>query len=127
MVGSPSSDRKRPRHGGTGDSPGPLTSGGLEAWPESSRKIHCERNRSYSAFAICASWRTLFHEAKSPACFHSFKSVDKLRSIKDANEPVQGIRSVSRAGRIVLFEDAPSVLDRLYYGLLIRVRHDTRL
>jgi hypothetical protein len=69
----------------------------------------------------------LFHKAKSPALFHSIESVDNLISIEDRDEPVHRTRGVAWAWPDVFSEDAPGILHRSQYGLLISVVHGTRL
>ena len=70
----------------------------------------------------------LFHKAKSPAPFHSIESVDNLIPIEDRDKPVHRTRGVPWASwRDVFSEDAPGILHRSQYSLLISVVHGTRL
>ena len=63
----------------------------------------------------------------SPAPFHSIESVDNLISIEDRDEPVHRTRGVAWAWPDVFSEDAPGILHRSQYSLLISVVHGTRL
>ena len=63
----------------------------------------------------------------SPAPFHSIESVDNLISIEDRDEPVHCLRGVKWTWRVVISEDAPGILHRSQYSLLIRVVHGARL
>ena len=69
----------------------------------------------------------LFHKAKSPAPFHSIKSVDHLISIENSYQPVHRSRGVARAECNVFSKDAPGILDGRQYDVLIRGVHGTCL
>ena len=64
----------------------------------------------------------LFHKAKGPAPFHSIEGVDKFVSIEDRDEPVHCLRGVKWTRRVVISEDAPGILHRSQYSLLIAGR-----
>jgi hypothetical protein len=66
----------------------------------------------------------LFHNSKGPAPFHS---IDNLISIEDRDKPVHCTRGVPWAWRDVFSEDAPGILHRSQYSLLISVVHGTHL
>jgi hypothetical protein len=68
----------------------------------------------------------LFHKAKSPAPFHSIKSVDHLISIENSYQPVHRSRGVARAECNVFPKDAPGILDGRQYDVLIRGVHGRR-